>query len=127
MYAEKDGKVFQTLNWESGTITAHRFVKRGTALTQFKAIAGATDVPVGVVEEAIADTKVPVGIVVGGFVLVEAGTGGVTDGKMVMLVDDNGTITDATPTYGTEYIVGKAFGTAAAGALVWIQLLPILP
>lgn len=122
-----NGARFDEGYYESGTLIAHTFVKRGTAVTQFKAIDGATDVPIGVLHETTAKTTIKRPLQYAGEALVVVGTGGATIDKMAKLVDSNGKVTDATPTYGTEYIVGRFLETKVAGELVRVDLMLILP
>lgn len=122
----QDGR-YISLAYESGTVVAHRFVLRGTADTQFKPISGASDYPVGVIHDTTTTAGQLMAIQVDGIARVEVGTGGVTKDKMVKLVDNLGKVCDATPTYGTEYIVGKALESGSAGDFVDIEIIYILP
>ena len=125
-YAVKDGALYDTKYYESGTLVAHTFVKLGTAATQFQAIAHATnDRPYGVLEEVTANKALPMKLIVFGPAKVVAGSAGFTAGKMVC-IDATGKVVDATPTYGTEQIVGWAEESAADGDLGTIFVCKIL-
>ena len=121
-YASEQGQ-FVSKYWESGTISEHHFVTWGTApATQFQGITATNQNPIGVIHKTTAKTDLLVPIQVAGIARCEVGTGGVTAGNMVKLVDSDGSVCDATPTYGTEYIVGMALETGSAGGFVDVIL-----
>ena len=123
-----DGARYIEKYYESGTLNPHRFVMAGTAETQFKPIVGATDVPIGVLGKfTTAKTTIKMPLQHAGECLVEVGTGGATAFEMGKLVDTNGCVTNATPTYGTEYIVCRFLESGVAGDIVRAELIFILP
>lgn len=108
--------------WDGvGTLVQYTFQKFASA-TEFTPVAHATnDRPIGVIQRTVAAAKaaqIPLDLVNFGWTLVKAG-GTCTEGKMGKTTAD-GTVENATPTYGTEMIVGQFGSSGTTGDLVWL-------
>lgn len=119
MYQEKSGALSDTKYWDGvGTLVAHSCVKLNASdPTKMTPVTSATtDRPYGIIEMTTDKQTIPLRVVVSGPVKATAGAAGFTAGKMVT-IDATGLVVDATPTYGTEQIIGWAMESAASGNL----------
>ena len=115
MDAVPSGQVTGTYFWDGvGTPVANKAVKLASD-TEFTPVAAAADYIIGVIEEIPELATTPVKVVKHGPVKMIAGTGGITRGQLVM-IDATGGAINATPTFGTERIIGTAEESVVAGA-----------
>jgi hypothetical protein len=127
MYQEKSGAISESKYWDGvGTLVAHSCVKLATDPTKITPIGHATnDRAFGIIEMTTDKQGVMLRVVVFGPVKAKAGTAGFTAGKMVKQ-DAAGLVEDATPTYGTEQIIGWAMESASSGNLGTIFFCKVL-
>jgi hypothetical protein len=99
-------------------IYAKRVCILGTDEQEVTVPAGANAVPYGVVqggEDEDFAAEDFIGIAIAGIVEVEAGTGGITKGAYVYVVDTGGKVADVPATAGTWNVVGICTKAAADG------------
>jgi len=119
-----------TRYWDgTGTLVQYTFVKEnGTYVDKCTPISHATnDRPLMIIQNTVASgyaSQIPLSGVCFGPSLAKAG-GTCTPGKMAK-IDGTGCVVNATPTYGTEQIVGIFLSGGSSGDFVWLFVIPIL-
>jgi hypothetical protein len=108
--------------WDgTGTLVLGAFVKKGgTDAAKITPNASSAAESIGVLLNITDDAKIPVSVGILGPHMCKAG-GTCTAGSFAK-IGATGLVEDATPTFGTEIIVGKFLQSAASGAMVEVNV-----